>query len=88
MIVSDASCVIALRDPEDLHHQETLAINCDIGGEDTLLHSITLAECLVTPAQLGLLEVAAEMLRAKLFVTSAEYGVDALGWSINLWLYM
>ncbi len=25
---------------------------------------------------------------AKLFVTSAEYGVDALGWSINLWLYM
>jgi len=70
VIVADATWVVALRDPGDRHHQEALAINRDIGGEDALLHSATLAECLVAPARLGVLEAAAEALRASFVIAS------------------
>lgn len=74
MIVADASWVVALRDPEDRHHDGASAINRDIGGEDALLHSVTLAECLVAPARLGVLEVAAETLRASFVIADIDDG--------------
>ncbi len=75
MIVPDASWVVALRDPGDGHHRQAVAINRGIADEDALLHPVTLAECLVAPAQLGVLESAAEGLRASFVVT--DVGEDA-----------
>lgn len=64
MIVADASWVVALRDPDDDHHQQAAAVNRGISEEDVLLHPVTLAECLVAPAQLGALQDATLRLRA------------------------
>ena len=72
MIVADASWVVALRDPSDGHHRQAEAINRDIAEEDALLHPVTLAECLVAPAQLGVLEGAANGLRASFVVTDVD----------------
>ncbi len=64
MIVADASWVIALRDPSDRHHLRAAAISRHIGDEDVWLHPVTFAECLVAPAQLGVLQDATLRLRA------------------------
>lgn len=72
MIVADASWVVALRDPGDRHHHQAVAINQEIAEQDALLHPVTLAECLVAPAQLGVLESAADGLRASFVVTDVE----------------
>ena len=72
MIVADASWVVALRDPRDGHHRRAVAINREIAEEDALLHPVTLAECLVAPAQLGMLDAAADGLRASFVVTDVE----------------
>ncbi|MCY3635925.1 MAG: PIN domain-containing protein [bacterium] len=75
MIVADASWVVALRDPGDGHHRQAKVINQEIADEDALLHPVTLAECLVAPAQLGVLNDAADGLRASFVVTDVD--VDA-----------
>ena len=72
MIVADASWVVALRDPSDGHHRRAVAINQEIAEEDALLHPVTLAECLVAPARLGMLVGAADGLRASFVVTDVE----------------
>lgn len=64
MIVADASWIVALRDPDDDHHLEAVAVNSEISGEVALLHPVTLAESLVAPAKLGVLDEAASRLRA------------------------
>jgi predicted nucleic acid-binding protein len=64
VIVADASWIVALRDPDDAHHAEATAINESTASEDALLHPVTLAECLVAPALLGVLDEAAASLRA------------------------
>ncbi|MXW42761.1 MAG: type II toxin-antitoxin system VapC family toxin [Acidimicrobiia bacterium] len=74
MIVADASWVVALRDPEDRYHERALMVNRDIGGEDVLLHSVTLTECLVAPARLGVLKVASEALRASFRIVDIDDG--------------
>lgn len=64
MIVADASWVIALRDPSDALHSAAVAVNRDLGEESVSLHPVTLAECLMAPARLGVLQDAALRLRA------------------------
>lgn len=64
MIVADASWVIALRDPADAHHIAASAINEATTAENVVLHPVTLAECLVAPARLGVLDDAVRALRA------------------------
>jgi predicted nucleic acid-binding protein len=56
MIVADASWVIALSDPGDVHHVEASVINDAMATEEVLLHAVTFAECLVGPAKLGMLD--------------------------------
>ena len=72
MIVADASWVVALRDPGDDHHREAVANNGGIAGEVALLHPVTLAECLVAPAKLGVLNEAASQLRAAFDVVDVD----------------
>lgn len=72
MIVADASWIVALRDPSDGHHRHAAEIHQELAEEDALLHPVTLAECLVAPAQLGMLEGAADDLRASFVVTDVE----------------
>ncbi len=64
MIVADASWIIALRNPGDDHHRQAVAVSVEIDEEAVLLHLVTLAECLVAPAKLGVLDEAASRLRA------------------------
>ena len=73
MIVADASWVVALRDPGDDHHRKAVAINGAVANEDALLHPVTLAECLVAPAHLGVLESASEGLRASFVVAEVDH---------------
>lgn len=72
MIVADASWVVALRDPSDNHHLPAAAINRGIDDEDVWLHPVTLAECLVAPARLGVLPDAVLRLRAAFEVPDVE----------------
>lgn len=72
MIVADASWIVALRDPEDDHHREAIAVNGEIAGEAAILHPVTLAECLVAPAKLGVLDEAALGLRAAFEVIDVD----------------
>ncbi|WP_419855170.1 type II toxin-antitoxin system VapC family toxin [Candidatus Poriferisodalis sp.] len=72
MIVADASWVVALRDPNDDHHLPAAAINRGIDDEDVWLHPVTLAECLVAPARLGVLQDAVLRLRAAFEVPDIE----------------
>jgi predicted nucleic acid-binding protein len=64
VIVADASWIIALRDPHNVHHSVATGIAEEAAGEDVLLHPVTFAECLVAPARLGRLSEAAAILRA------------------------
>lgn len=72
MIVADASWVVALRDPSHDHHLPAAAINRGIDDEDVWLHPVTLAECLVAPAHLGVLPDAVLRLRAAFEVPEVE----------------
>jgi len=64
VIVADASWVVAPRDPSADHPPLAAAINRGISDEDVWLHPVTLAECLVAPARLGVLQDAVLRLRA------------------------
>lgn len=64
MIVADTSWVAALRDPQDAHHAAATTVSEQIGDEAVLIASVTLAECLVAPAQLGQVDAAEAALRA------------------------
>lgn len=81
MIVADASWVVALRDPGDEHHSRAVAINGEIADEEALLHPVTLAECLVAPALLGVVESASEGLRAAFVVPDVDDGAP-LRWAV------
>lgn len=72
MIVADASWIVALRDPDDDHHHEAVAVNGEIAGEVAILHPVTLAECLVAPAKLGVLDEAASRLHAAFEVVDVD----------------
>lgn len=80
MIVADASWVIALRDPSDPHHGTAVNDDDTIDEGDVVLHQVTLAECLVGAARLGMVEEAAATLRAAFEILDAD--VDApLRWA-------
>lgn len=64
MIVAGARWLIALRDPEDVHHSSAIAIREEARELPVLLHPLTLAECLVAPARLGVLAAAEAAIRA------------------------
>jgi predicted nucleic acid-binding protein len=72
VIVTDASWVVALRDPADPHHPSAVAANEAIGDEPALLPAVTFAECLVAPAKLGVVDKAATDLRAGFEVIEAD----------------
>lgn len=81
MIVADASWVIALLDPDDIHHQAAKELNDSSTGATVLLHPVTLAECLVGPARLERLNDAASALRSAF--ETVEVDVDApLRWAL------
>jgi predicted nucleic acid-binding protein len=63
VIVADTSWIVALRDPQDLHHAAAVAAEEVIGDESMLIAVVTLSECLVAPARLGLIAGAEEALR-------------------------
>jgi predicted nucleic acid-binding protein len=52
MIALDASPLIGLLEPDDLHHAAATALLAD-SAEPLWIHSVTLAEVLVGPARLG-----------------------------------
>ena len=68
MITADASWLIALLDPLDVHHQRAVEVRDAIGDEPVILHPLTLAECLVGPAKIGTLEAMERTLRAEVEV--------------------
>ena len=72
MIVVDASWIVALRDPVDAHHLRAVAAFREFAEEEALLHPLTLAECLVAPAKLGVREEAANGLRASFAVADVD----------------
>ena len=80
MIVADTSWVVALRDPSDRHHSRAVAVNYEIGSENSLLHPVTLAECLVAPARLGVLDEASARLQAAFDIDIVDPGAP-LRWA-------
>lgn len=72
MIVVDASWIVALRDPGDGHHRRAVATFREIADEDAVLHPVTVAECLVAPASLGVLEEVSAGLRASFNVADVD----------------
>ncbi len=72
MIAVDASFVIALRDPADARHPVAVAVAEDTDLATLVLHPVTLAECLVAPAQLGVLDEAARTLRRAFQVAEVD----------------
>ena len=72
MIVADASWVIALRDPDDPHHGTAASFNRSTIDEVIVLHPVTLAECLVGPATIGLLDVAAAAARSSFAIAPVD----------------
>ena len=72
MIVVDASWIVALRDEDDVHHRRAVETFAQIADEDAVLHPVTLAECLVAPARMGVMEEAAALLRASFDVTGMD----------------
>ena len=80
MIVVDASWVVALRDPQDEHHNQAVATNHLMAEEEALLHPVTLAECLVAPARLGVLEQSAAALHSSFEIADIDPGAP-LRWA-------
>ncbi|MXX64587.1 MAG: type II toxin-antitoxin system VapC family toxin [Acidimicrobiia bacterium] len=72
VIVLDTSWVVALRDPRDAHHRRAVETSREIAEENAALHPVTLAECLVAPARLGVLKEAAAALRASFSVVDVD----------------
>jgi len=72
VIVVDASWILALRDPDDAHHDKAAGVNEAVGDESALLHPVTFAECLVAPAKLGMADDAAAALRAAFEVVDVD----------------
>lgn len=72
MIVADTSWIAALRDPSDAHHAAAVEVNEEISDEVVLVAAVTLAECLVAPAQLGQVEDADLTLRAAFEVEAVD----------------
>jgi len=72
VIVVDTSWVVALRDPGDGHHRLAAETSREIADEDAVLHPVTLAECLLAPARLGVLEEASAGLRASFDVVDVD----------------
>jgi len=72
VIVVDTSWVVALRDPGDDHHRRAVETSREIADEDAVLHPVTLAECLVAPSRLGVLEEASAGLRASFDVVDVD----------------
>jgi predicted nucleic acid-binding protein len=75
VIVADASWVIALRDPDDPHHRAASTLNRLTIDQVIVLHPVTLAECLVGPAMVGLSDDASTTARASFVI--AAFDVDA-----------
>ncbi|MDR1152933.1 MAG: PIN domain-containing protein [Bifidobacteriaceae bacterium] len=74
MIALDASPLIGLLEPNDLHHAAATALLADTTGP-LLVHAITLAEILVAPARHGReAAVAADL--AAIGVSVADLGAD------------
>ena len=73
MIVADASWVIALRDDRDAHHAEATGTLAEVGLEAILLHALNLAECLVAPARLSVLDASASALRAAFEIVEIDH---------------
>lgn len=74
MIVADASWVIALLDPHDVHHDAATSIGEAAIDENILLHPVTLAECLVGAASLGVVDSAEQALRAAYEIAEFDDG--------------
>ena len=72
MIVADASWIVALRDPQDDHHREAVAVNGVLGDEEALIHPVTLAECLVAPAKLGVVDEVSSKLHSAFEVVDVD----------------
>jgi len=72
VIVIDASWIVALRDAGDDHHPQAVATSREMANEEAALHPVTLAECLIAPARLGVLEEASAGLRASFDVTDVD----------------
>lgn len=77
MIVADASWIIALRDPAGRHHRSAVVLEESVGAEIVLLPQLTLAECLVAPAKLGVSESSDAALRAAFEIVPADDGAPA-----------
>lgn len=80
MIVADASWIIAQRDPHNIHHAAAVRIAQHTMDETIILHPLTLAECLVSPARSGQLEPAAAALRAAYQIADIDPGAP-LRWA-------
>ncbi|WES64601.1 PIN domain-containing protein [Microbacter sp. GSS18] len=76
MIVLDASIAIALLDADDAHHHTAVALLGEHVDDDLAISTLTLAEVLVRPAQLGAAERIDAGLRS-LGVTTLALGADA-----------
>ena len=72
MIVADASWIIALRDPDDPHHRMAVTLNNATVDEAIVLHPVTFAECLVGPAKLDRLDIAATAIRAAFEIVEVD----------------
>lgn len=81
MIVVDASWIIALRDPRDVHHEAAAESNRKLGEEEAVLPTVSFAECLVGPAKLGVLDDAARDLRAAFEIHHAD-GDAPVRWAL------
>lgn len=72
MIVADASWILALRDPNDAHHERSVEIAAEVGSQRVIVAALTFAECLVGPAKMGVLDDAAHALRMSFEVVDSD----------------
>lgn len=83
IVVADTSWVAALRDPEDEHHAAAKTNNETLSAEDrVMLAPLTLAECLVGPARLGVVQEAEVALRAA-FEIAEEDDSAPFRWAVR-----
>ena len=73
MIVLDAGVVIGHLDASDAHHRAATALLLAAGGDDLVVHPLTLAESLVSAARAGRLpEVVADLGRLRIRQSSVD----------------